>query len=63
LKRLDELLFDCLVFVMQQVKGLEEQLVSSRQPVFVFVLLWTCVHCWHMHAPTHLIMTLQVVFL
>ena len=38
-------MFDCLVFVVQQVKGLKEGQVSSRHPVFVFVLLLTFVHC------------------
>ena len=39
-------MFDCLIFVMQEVKGREEQLVSSRQPVLVLVFLLTLVHCW-----------------
>ena len=38
-------MFDCLGFVVQQVKELEEGQVSSIHPVFVFVLLLTFVHC------------------
>jgi hypothetical protein len=41
---LHELTFDCLVFVMQQGKGLEEHLVSSRHIVLVLMLLLTLLH-------------------
>jgi hypothetical protein len=40
---LDEPLFDCLAFVMQEPKR-QEELQVSRQCVFVFVLLLTFVH-------------------
>ena len=39
-------MFDCLVFVIQEVKGREEQLVSSRQPLLMLVFLLTFVPCW-----------------
>jgi hypothetical protein len=39
-----ELILECFVPVMQQVKGLQEHTVSSRHTVFVLVLLVTSVH-------------------
>jgi hypothetical protein len=36
---LDELTFDCLAFVAQQLRQLQERLVVSRQPVLVLVLV------------------------
>jgi hypothetical protein len=35
----DELMFDCLAFVMQRFQGWEEGRVSSRHPMYVFVML------------------------
>ncbi len=51
---LDEMMFDCLSFVMQQLQWREEHLVSNRHPmfVFVFVLLLKLVH--HLAEPEHL---------
>jgi hypothetical protein len=45
LNSLDELIFDYLIFVMQEVKWRDKQLVSSRKPMLMFVILVTFVHC------------------
>jgi hypothetical protein len=37
-------MFDCFSFVMQELKEQKEHLLVSRNSVFVFVLLLTCVH-------------------
>ena len=41
---LDELMFDCIVCVMQHPKMRAEHLVSSRHPVVLLLLLLTFVH-------------------
>jgi hypothetical protein len=48
----DGLMFDYLAFVLQQLKQLEEHLVSSRHSVLVFVLRLTFVS--HLAQPGHL---------
>ena len=54
---LDELMFDCIVCVMQRPKRRAEHLVSSRQPVFVFLFLLLLTFLHFLFQPEHLEVT------
>ena len=54
---LDELMFDCIVCVMQRPKRRAEDLVSSRQPVFVFLFLLLLTFLHFLFQPEHLEVT------